>query len=132
MSNKESLVPQEWFRKANADINTVEILLAHGGDMEMAAMHIQQAVEKYLKGYLLSIGWRLERIHDLVALLDEAASRDKAIEQFRELCETVNAFYFEARYAFMMPPPTEEEVRIFLEQAKQLVGFILSQFPNPR
>jgi len=129
MPAKESLTPEDWFRKADADIQTVEILLSHGGDMEMAAMHIQQAVEKYLKGYLLSTGWKLDRIHDLVALLDEAAKRDTAFERFRQFCESVNAFYFEARYPFMVPPPPEEEVKNFLEQAKQLIEFILSKFP---
>jgi hypothetical protein len=41
MPAKESLVPQEWFRKADADVHTIDILLAHGGDIEVAAMHIQ-------------------------------------------------------------------------------------------
>jgi HEPN domain-containing protein len=83
MPGKESLAPQDWFRKADADIQTVEILLSHGGNMEVAAMHIQQTVEKYLKGYLLSTGWELDRIHDLPALLDEAVARSNAFEQYR-------------------------------------------------
>ncbi len=128
MPGKESFVPQDWFRKADADVQTVEILLVHGGSMEVAAMHIQQTVEKYLKGYLLSTGWELDRIHDLPALLDEAVARSNAFEQFRVFCETVNAFYFEARYPFMVEPPPEEEVRSFLEQTKQLIAFILAEF----
>lgn len=130
MPAKESLVPEEWLHKAGADMQTVEILLAHGGDMEMSAMHILQAVEKYLKGFLLSTGWKLDRIHDLAALLDEAVTHDSAFEQFRVFCETINAFYFEARYPFMVPPPAEEEVRNFLEQAKQFAEFILAKFPT--
>ena len=136
MRSKESLLPVDWFRKADADVQTVEILLVHGGNMEVAAMHIQQAVEKYLKGYLLSTGWELDRIHDLPALLDEAVARNNAFEQFRVFCETVNAFYFEARYPFLVEPPPEEEVRSFLEQTKQLIEFILAEFsssqPQPK
>ncbi|MDZ7290573.1 MAG: HEPN domain-containing protein [candidate division KSB1 bacterium] len=130
MNARESLLPQHWFRKADADVQTVEILLAHGGNMEMAAMHIQQAVEKYLKGYLLSTGWELDRIHDLPALLDEAVTRNAAFDQFREFCETVNAFYFEARYPFEVEPPPEQEVRNFLEQSKQFIEFILAEIPS--
>ena len=130
MPGKESLVPQDWFHKADADVQTVGILLAHGGNMEVAAMHIQQAVEKYLKGYLLVTGWELDRIHDLPALLDEAVARNAAYDQFREFCETVNAFYFEARYPFMVEPPSEEEVRNFLEQTKQLIEFILAELSS--
>jgi HEPN domain-containing protein len=130
MRNKESLLPVDWFRKADTDVQTVEILLVHGGNMEVAAMHIQQAVEKYLKGYLLSTGWELDRIHDLPALLDEAVACNNAFEQFRVFCETVNAFYFEARYPFLVEPPPEEEVRSFLEQTKQLIEFILADFSS--
>lgn len=130
MRSKESLLPRDWFRKADADVQTVEILLTHGGNMEVAAMHIQQTVEKYLKGYLLSTGWELDRIHDLPALLDEAVARSNAFEQFRVFCETVNAFYFEARYPFMVEPPPEEEVRNFLEQTKQLIEFILAELSS--
>lgn len=130
MPGKESLLPHNWFRKANADVQTVEILLSHGGNMEVAAMHIQQTVEKYLKGFLLSTGWKLDRIHDLPALLDEAVTRSAAFEQFREFCETVNAFYFEARYPFLVEPPPEEEVRSFLEQTQQFIKFVLSEFSS--
>jgi hypothetical protein len=45
-------------------------------------------------------------------------------------CETVNAFYFEARYPFLVEPPPEEEVRSFLEQTKQLIEFILADFSS--
>jgi HEPN domain-containing protein len=127
MPSKESFVPQDWFRKADADIQTVEILLAHGGDLEMAAMHVQQAIEKYLKGYLLSRGWKFDRIHDLPSLLDEAVTRNANFEKFRELCENVTAFYFEARYPFVVQPPTEEKVKDALERTKQLIQFILAE-----
>jgi len=80
MQDKESLVPRDWFQKGNADIKTVEILLAHDGDMEIAAMHIQQAIEKYFKGYLLSQGWELKRTHDLVELLDYVIEYDSKFE----------------------------------------------------
>ena len=62
MRDKESLIPVDWFRKADADLKTVDILLAQGGDTEISAMHVQQAIEKYLKGYLLAKGWKLKKI----------------------------------------------------------------------
>ena len=58
MSREESYYPQDWFRIAEKDLERVQrrILL---NDPEDAGFHLQQAVEKYLKGYLLSKGWRL-------------------------------------------------------------------------
>jgi HEPN domain-containing protein len=120
MPGKESRLPGDWFARARADLRAAEILLAHGGDTGLAGMHIQQAVEKHLKGYLLSKGWALERIHDLPALLDEAAKHFTELEAYRAFCEEVTSFYFEARYPFPAQPPTRREAKILLRQAQEM------------
>ena len=125
MQDKESLLPHDWFQKGNADIKTVEILLAHHGDMEIAAMHTQQAIEKYFKGYLLSRGWKLKRTHDLVELLDYVIEYDSKFEKYRSFCEETTAFYFEARYPFFQEGLTKEEVGGLLKQAKEIIKTIL-------
>lgn len=56
--NRESLYPKDWIEKAKKDLRRAKLLLADG-DTEGAGFHLQQAIEKYLKGYLLSKGWRL-------------------------------------------------------------------------
>ena len=50
MPAPDSLIPSEWFEKAEEDIRAAELLLAHDGPLGIAAFLIQQAVEKYLKG----------------------------------------------------------------------------------
>ena len=55
-SRKESLLPKDWFAKAAQDMKRVDALLAINDD-EGAGFHLQQAAEKYLKGYLLGRGW---------------------------------------------------------------------------
>jgi HEPN domain-containing protein len=49
-------LPAEWFAQGNLDIQAVEILLSQSGPLEIVAFHLQQAVEKYLKGFLLASG----------------------------------------------------------------------------
>ena len=61
---------------------------------EDAAFHLQQTVEKYLKGYLLSRGWPLKRVHDLEYLLDEAIKFQPELEEFRSLCQELTGNYF--------------------------------------
>ncbi len=39
MPGKESLLPPDWFDKGNRDVETIELLLAHGGDPEIMASH---------------------------------------------------------------------------------------------
>jgi HEPN domain-containing protein len=104
MSAKESRYPHDWFEKARQDIRTVEILLRAQGDAEVAGFHLQQAAEKYLKGYLLSQGWRLERIHNLEILLNEAVRFNPDLERFRDLCEEATDFYTFERYPFFETP----------------------------
>lgn len=124
MPDKESLIPGDWFKKADADLQTVEILLTQSGDTEIAALHIQQAIEKYLKGCLLAKGWKLKKTHDLPELLDEAVKFLPKLEKFRSLCEEMTVFYFEARYPFFKEGPTAKEVKRFLKNAKQMIEVI--------
>lgn len=126
MPSRESRLPQDWFQKAKADLETVELLLAHGGDIQIAASHIQQALEKYLKGYLISKGWRLKRLHDLAALLDDAVAYDPGLERFRPACEEITAYHIQVRYPFFTEGPSREDVEASLVQAKDLVKKIVS------
>jgi HEPN domain-containing protein len=71
MPPRDSLYPQDWFRIAEKDLKRAEHLLSID-DPEGAGYHLQQSVEKYLKGFLLYKGWKLKRIHDLEVLLNDA------------------------------------------------------------
>lgn len=82
MNQAGSKYINEWLDLAEKDWNRVEILLEHG-DEERAAFHLQQALEKYLKGFLLANGWELKRIHDLELLLEEASTSHKDTRRWR-------------------------------------------------
>jgi HEPN domain-containing protein len=112
MPPEESIYPQDWFDKAQQDIRTVDILLREQGDAEVAGFHLQQAIEKYLKGFLLANGWSLRRIHNLEVLLNEAVSFATELERFRDLCEKATDFYTLERYPFFSSTGiTPQEVR---------------------
>ena len=69
MPREESLYPGDWLRIAEKDLQRVPRLLSTD-DPEAAGFYLQQAVEKFLKAFLLSKGWQLQRIHNLEALLN--------------------------------------------------------------
>ncbi len=75
MLREESLYPADWLRIAGKDLRRVEPLL-DDRDPEGAGFHLQQAVEKFLKAFLLSKGWQLKRIHNLETLLNSALVYD--------------------------------------------------------
>jgi len=125
--SEDSSVPEEWCKKGDADLQTADLILEHGGDLEIAASHIQQGMEKYLKGFLISKGWGLEKTHDLPKLLDEAVKHKAGLEKFRELCGEYTALYFQSRYPLAGKPPAKEEVESALKKARELIDALTEE-----
>jgi HEPN domain-containing protein len=92
MQSSESSYPKDWLRIAEKDWKRVEMLI-DGDDPELAGFCLQQAVEKFLKAFLLSKGWQLRRIHNLDALLEDATKYDPSLEVYRSVCQKITAFY---------------------------------------
>ena len=120
MAASESLYPREWFRIAAKDLQRVAKRLAER-DTDDAAFRLQQAIEKSLKGYLLSRGWKLRRIHDVEALLSDAVRYDRGLERYRTLCQHVAGYYIIERYPTFEEGPSMSEVQSAYAQAKALV-----------
>ncbi|MEW5936472.1 MAG: HEPN domain-containing protein [Candidatus Thermoplasmatota archaeon] len=119
-------VAREWLELASHDWETARFL-AEQGDYhpEVVGMLIQQAVEKYLKGYLISRGWALEKTHDLERLCKLASGYDKGFRVFIDSCIEIGDFYLSGRY-----PPivgdvlTSEDVGSSMKSAEELIRFI--------
>lgn len=102
MPHNESLYPKDWFRIGDKEIKRAEILL-NANDLEGAGFNVQQAVEKYLKGFLLSKGWSLRRIHEPDSLLNDAVAYEPPLEEFREARLKITEYYLEERYPSAIP-----------------------------
>lgn len=109
MVGKEADYPRAWITKADADLRAAEKLLINQ-EFSTAAFHIQQAIEKYLKGCLLYCGWSLRRLHDLETLLNEAVTHVPTLEQFRELCAVATEYYIAERYPYEDTTPTDNKL----------------------
>jgi HEPN domain-containing protein len=124
MPPEESRYAADWLYIAERDLRRVELLL-NAGDPEAAGFFLQQAVEKFLKAFLLSKGWQLQRIHDLEALLNRALMYLPAIEQFRAICQQITGFYILDRYPFLTPTNiTADEVTTALQQSRELIEIL--------
>jgi HEPN domain-containing protein len=121
MRGEESFYPADWLRIAERDLARVDHLL-DVQDPEAAGFFLQQAMEKFLKAFLISKGWKLERIHDLEVLLNAALAYDPLLEQFRSACQKITGFYLVERYPFIVEAGlTEDDVRTSLAQVGVLV-----------
>lgn len=124
MQSKESLYPKDWFAKADNDLRAAEVLFK-AQNIESASFHVQQVIEKYLKGYLLLKGWKLRRIHELDELLDEVIGYNPDFERFRSLCEVATEYYIEDRYPFMISSQlSDHEIKNAINETRELVKFI--------
>lgn len=109
MSATESSLPTEWLAQGDMDIQAADILPVQAGPLPVIAFHLQQAVEKYLKGYLLATGWTLRRIHDLEVLIQETIARDADFLPFLVPCQRITEYYLETRYPLGIRTPLQRE-----------------------
>jgi len=121
----ESTLPAEWFAQGDMDIQAAEILLAQGGPLPVIAFLIQQAIEKYLKGFLLSRGWSLQRTHDLEVLLQEATDQDTDFARFLAACQRITEYYIESRYPVGVKTPFQQAaLEADLRTTRELITLI--------
>ena len=121
MRFEESHYPRDWFRIGDRELMRSQNLLSLG-DMDGAGFNIQQAIEKYLKGYLLSQGWELRRIHNLETLLNEAIIHEPSLEEFRSPCQVITHYYLTERYPLIVSwELTKEEIEESLTIAKRMI-----------
>lgn len=119
---KEQVV-KEWFERGNHDMEVAKILLAKEDYFDVVLFHMHQAVEKYLKGFLIFKGWELKKIHDLETLITEAISFDAEFQRYLNFGRKLTAFYYEERYP---PGPitsySKKEVREILEITEEIIN----------
>ncbi|MGB9633134.1 MAG: HEPN domain-containing protein [Chloroflexaceae bacterium] len=128
MSATESSLPDDWFDHGDLDLQAAEILLMQGGPLSIVAFHLQQAIEKYLKGFLLAWGWPLRRVHDVELLIQEAIARDADFGPFLALCQKITEYYIETRYPVGVSSSFESQVlEAELNTAYTLVQLIRSK-----
>ncbi|MEW6069942.1 MAG: HEPN domain-containing protein [Candidatus Thermoplasmatota archaeon] len=115
MRRNKLKLAKEWLTKGKHDIETAQFLYDNNRPTDMIAVHTQQAIEKYLKGFLIYNGWILRKIHDLEELVTEAIKIDKTFSAFLDPCRVISRYYFEIRY----PPEAEEYTK---EEIKKSLG----------
>jgi HEPN domain-containing protein len=121
---QNSLYVEDWKDIARKDWERIKRNLKEG-DAEAAGFFFQQALEKFLKAFLLERKWELRKIHTLATLLDYAVEYAPHLEEFRTLCERVTDYYFTERYPKLTTPELSlEDIKKDLEGAKNFVNAI--------
>ena len=94
----------EWLAKADEDLEFGRVNLEERKNFfAQICFHFQQAAERYLKAFIVAKEIEFKKIHDLGLLLKMAARVDSSLEDLKEDCEYLGAFYIEARYPVHWP-----------------------------
>lgn len=94
----DTLKYREWFEIADKDLNGAKILYEHGADYGLVLFHLQQAVEKYFKGYLIYKTGMLQGGHSLIKLCKKACEFDSEFRKYIKDAAFLNGYYIETRY----------------------------------
>lgn len=127
MPNKNNkLLAEEWFKKARDDYKSAKVVLEEGGYYGTTCFLAQQMAEKYLKGFLVYGGWKLEKMHDLIKLLNECKKITSDFDVLKEECLLLNDYYIETRYPLDTPVDySKKEAREALVAAETIGKFIV-------
>ena len=114
----------QWLEKANHDLMIVERDLAHDAPVtDVACFHCQQAVEKYLKAFLVSHLVKQPRIHDIEALIRECAAFDGSFAKIQNISYLTD-YAVELRYPDDFYMPSLDDAHKAFEDAKMVKDFV--------
>jgi len=84
--------------------------------------------EKYLKGFLVYSGGKLEKVHDLIKLLNECKKVSSDFDDLNDECIFLNAYYIETRYPLAAPVDySKKEAREALSAAERIGEFVVKR-----
>src|SRR6266446_2085150 len=90
--------PAHWFAFAAERLLAADVLSRHDGTSASSVEALQEATERYLKGFLIAKGWALKRTHDLKVLVKDAAVLVPEFIHFLDLADRLTAEFFEQHY----------------------------------
>ena len=118
-------IVREWVKKGDSDFIAAKTLAPQEGVENQTGFHCQQAIEKWLKAYLIKQGEELRKIHDLTALVIDCEKYDPAFQELEPLVEGLTDFAVEFRYPDENATP--EEVQDALDKTVKIRKFLKSK-----
>ena len=115
--NRNDLI--SWITKADHDLGTAVLTFLHIPDYkDTVTFHCQQAVEKYLKAYLIFLDIDFRFSHDLVYLLELIGREDNTAGEYYERILNLQNYAVEVRYPDETIYISDEQVIEAIKTAK--------------
>ena len=130
MKTRTELI-NSWIDKANKDLLAAEHELSFTNVVtESVCFHCQQAVEKYLKAYLVFLSIPFTKTHEIGELITKCESRNKEISMFKEEADKLTDYAIEIRYPDDWYEPALNEAKEAFTIAIKIKEFIQKKITN--
>lgn len=90
--------PADWFFAAADRLRVADGTWERDGLTFSGIELLQEAMERYLKGYLIAKGWKLDRTHDLRKLLSVAMTHAPTLSAFQSFADELTDDFFAQHY----------------------------------
>ncbi len=90
--------PADWFALADERLRAADAIWKAEGLTGTGIEVLHEAVERYLKGYLIANGWRLVKTHDLERLLADSLAFNSSLTKYVNLAQTLTHDFFAEHY----------------------------------
>jgi HEPN domain-containing protein len=125
-NNKDSTIAKEWFSIGDNELSFAKAAFEDQDNYYAQICFLcQQAVEKYLKGFLVANKIRYKRTHDLESLIKECMKINKKFEGFLDECRILTGYYTPARYpVHIQVNVNKKKTKEAIEAAETIVSFV--------
>ncbi len=127
MTRREEIwaVVKQWIDKAEKDLLTAEREITFDDPItESVCFHCQQAVEKFLKAYLVAQQKPFSKTHNISHLLELCSTIDKSFSDL-EKADDLTDYAVQVRYPDTWFEPNVMDAKQAIEMAKQVKDFVL-------
>ena len=118
----------KWVKKAEKDLLTAKRELSFEEPLtDIICFHCQQAVEKYLKSYLVYHQVYFPKTHKIIELLGLCAKIDSSFNDELKEADNLTDYAVEIRYPDLWLETGEKEAREAFEIAQKVKAFVSSR-----
>ena len=126
---------KDWLFLANDDLSAAEIIIKEQQPLtNIVSFHCQQAIEKYIKAFLIENEIPLVKTHDLIKLNNMISEVKKLYIDEKKLI-VLNEVYIDSRYPGELGlvsngMPSVEQAKIFIGYAKEIKEIINNELSS--
>jgi HEPN domain-containing protein len=120
----------QWIEKAEHDLIAARLIIEHQPIiLDIACFHCQQAVEKYLKTFLIFKNEEFPRTHNLDLLLQSCSNYQPAFADID--LKNLEDFAVRGRYPHDFLRPGSAETKEFFGIAEEVKALVLKEIGGP-